>query len=67
MALCEAAAFYKGQGKTLWDVMMDMYEKYGYYVDDIKTVTLKGVEGSQSAIVATMASLSLACVPIRQP
>ena len=47
MALCEAAAYYKGQGKTLWDAMMDMYEKYGYYVDDIKTVTLKGVEGSK--------------------
>lgn len=47
MALCEAAAYYRGQGKTLWDVMMDMYEKYGYYVDDIKTVTLKGVEGSK--------------------
>ena len=29
MALCEAAAYYKGQGKTLWDAMMDMYEKYG--------------------------------------
>ena len=47
MALCEAAAYYKGQGKTLWDAMMDMYEKYVYYVDDIKTVTLKGVEGSK--------------------
>lgn len=47
MALCEAAAYYKGQGKTLCDAMMDMYEKYGYYVDDIKTVTLKGVEGSK--------------------
>ena len=47
MALCEAAAYYKTQGKTLWDAMMDMYEKYGYYVDDIKTVTLKGVEGSK--------------------
>ena len=47
MALCEAAAYYRGQGKTLWDAMMDMYEKYGYYVDDIKTVTLKGVEGSK--------------------
>ncbi len=47
MALCEAAAYYKSQGKTLWDAMMDMYEKYGYYVDDIKTVTLKGVEGSK--------------------
>ncbi len=47
MALCEAAAFYKGQGKTLWDVMMEMYDRYGYYIDDIKTVTLKGVEGSK--------------------
>ncbi len=47
MALCEAAAYYRGQDKTLWDAMMDMYEKYGYYVDDIKTVTLKGVEGSK--------------------
>lgn len=47
MALCEATAYYRGQGKTLWDAMMDMYEKYGYYVDDIKTVTLKGVEGSK--------------------
>lgn len=47
MALCEAAVYYRGQGKTLWDAMMDMYEKYGYYVDDIKTVTLKGVEGSK--------------------
>ena len=40
MALCEAAAYYRGQGKTLWDAMMDMYEKYGYYIDDIKTVRL---------------------------
>lgn len=47
MALCEAAAYYKTKGKTLWDAMMDMYEKYGYFVDDIKTVTLKGVEGSK--------------------
>lgn len=45
MALCEAAAYYKSQGKTLWDAMTDMYEKYGYYKDDIKTITLKGIEG----------------------
>lgn len=45
MALCEAAAFYKTQGKTLWDAMIDMYEKYGYYKEDIKSVTLKGIEG----------------------
>ncbi|MBQ8663088.1 MAG: phospho-sugar mutase [Eubacterium sp.] len=45
MVLCEAAAFYKQQGKTLWDAMIDMYEKYGYYKDDVKSVTLKGIEG----------------------
>ena len=45
MALCEAAAYYKIQGKTLWDAMIDMYEKYGYYKDDIKSITLKGIEG----------------------
>ena len=45
MALAEAAAYYKTQGKTLWDAMIDMYEKYGYYKDDIQSVTLKGIEG----------------------
>ena len=45
MALCEAAAYYKTQGKTLWDAMIDMYEKYGYYKDDIKSITFKGIEG----------------------
>ncbi len=45
MALCEAAAYYKTQGKTLWDAMVDMYERYGYYKDDIKSITLKGIEG----------------------
>lgn len=45
MTLCEAAAYYKTQGKTLWDAMIDMYEKYGYYKDDVKSITLKGIEG----------------------
>ena len=45
MALCEAAAYYKTQGKTLWDAMIDLYEKYGYYKDDIQSITLKGIEG----------------------
>ena len=45
MALCEAAAYYKKQGKTLWDVMLDMYDKYGYYKDDIKSIELAGIEG----------------------
>ena len=45
MALCEAAAYYKTQGKTLWDAMIDMYEKYGYYKDGIQSITLSGKEG----------------------
>lgn len=45
MVLCEAAAYYKTQGKTLWDAMIDLYEKYGYYKDDVKSITLKGIEG----------------------
>ena len=45
MVLCEAAAYYKTQGKTLWDAMLELYEKYGYYKDDVKSITLKGIEG----------------------
>lgn len=44
-ALCEAAAYYKQQGKTLWDAMLDMYEKYGYYKDAVKSIGLSGIEG----------------------
>lgn len=47
MALCEAAAYYKTQGKTLWDAMIDMYEEFGYYKDAIQAVTIKGIEGLQ--------------------
>ena len=45
MALCEAAAYYKIQGKTLWDAMMDMYERYGCYKEDTQSLTLSGIEG----------------------
>ena len=45
MALCEAAAYYKTQGKTLWDAMIEMYEQFGYYKDAIQSVTMKGIEG----------------------
>ncbi len=47
MALCEAAAYYRTQGKTLWDAMIDMYEEFGYYKDAIQAVTMKGIEGLQ--------------------
>ena len=47
MALCEAAAFYKEQGLTLWDEMIAIYEKYGYYKEGAVSITLEGVEGAE--------------------
>ncbi len=44
-ALCEAAAYYKQKGMTLWDAMVAMYEKYGYYKDSVKSLGLSGIEG----------------------
>ena len=45
MALCEAAAFFKTQGKNLWDVMVELYERYGYYRDGVTSIEMKGKEG----------------------
>ncbi|MCD8196244.1 MAG: phospho-sugar mutase [Lachnospiraceae bacterium] len=45
VALCEAACYYKQKGMTLWDAMLAMYEKYGYYKDFVKSIELKGIEG----------------------
>ena len=47
MALCEAAAYYKDQGKTLCDQMICIYDKYGYYKEQLYTVTLKGLDGTE--------------------
>ena len=44
-ALCEAAAYYKQKGMTLWDAMVAMYDKYGYYKDAVKSIGLSGIEG----------------------
>lgn len=44
-SLCEAAAYYKKEGKTLWDVMLELYEHYGYYTESIDTVELAGMDG----------------------
>lgn len=46
MALCEAAAYYKKQGLTLWDQMINIYEKYGYYREGLASITLKGADGA---------------------
>ena len=45
MTLCEAAAYYKTKNMTLWDAMIEMYERYGYYKDHVESITLKGIEG----------------------
>ncbi|WP_026506393.1 phospho-sugar mutase [Butyrivibrio sp. MC2013] len=47
MMLCELAAFYKAQGKTAWDAMIDIYEKYGYYKEGQYSITMKGMEGAK--------------------
>ena len=47
MLLAETAAFYKKQGLTLWDQMINIYEKYGYYRETLVTMTLKGIEGQE--------------------
>ena len=44
--LCEVAAYYKKKNMTLWDAMIEMYEKYGYYKEGITTMTLKGIDGA---------------------
>ncbi len=45
MALCEAAAYYQGKGISLYEQMERIYQKYGYYKEDLVSVTLKGIEG----------------------
>ncbi len=47
MCLCEVAAYCKAMGKTLWDMMLEMYEKYGYFKETQYTITLKGVDGAK--------------------
>lgn len=46
MVLCEAAAYYRSKGLTLWDQMQEIYRKYGYYAEDLESLTLSGTEGS---------------------
>ncbi len=56
MCLCEMAAWCKKHGKTVWDQMLDLYEKYGYFKETQYTITLKGIEGSKQ-IAAIMDKL----------
>lgn len=47
MCLCEMAAWCKKNGRTVWDQMLALYEKYGYYKETQYAITLKGIEGSR--------------------
>lgn len=54
LLICEAAAFYKTQGKTLYDVLLELYAKYGTYLEKLESRTLKGKDGV-AQIAAIMA------------
>lgn len=56
LLLCEMAAYYKKNGMTLYDGVLKLYEKYGYYLDGVKAITLKGLDGVER-IQKIMASL----------
>ena len=47
MMLCEVAAWCKSNGITLWDDMLSLYGKYGYYKEGLETMTLKGMDGAE--------------------
>lgn len=47
MALCEATAFYKNKGWSLWEQMIKIYEKYGYYREGQVSIVLKGADGAE--------------------
>jgi len=47
MLAAELTAFYKAQGKTLYDGLTELYEKYGYYREGITSITLKGIDGTK--------------------
>ena len=47
MLVAEAAAYYRKQGKTLWDVLQEIYAEYGYFAEDEPNIILEGIEGSE--------------------
>lgn len=55
LLICEAAAYYSTQGKTLYDVLVELYEQFGYYLESQQSRTLKGIDGVQQ-ISAIMTS-----------
>ncbi len=60
LMLCEAAAYYHEQGKTLWDVLEELYEKHGFYLDALDNFAFKGVDGADK--IAALVN-DLRCAP----
>lgn len=56
LLLCEAAAYYRSKGLLLWDQMLNIYEKYGYHIEALKTKKVAGV-GGQEKIAQMIAGL----------
>lgn len=65
MMICEMAAYYKAQGKTLSDVLDEIYAEYGYYLDTLDSYTLKGKDGQEriKAIMETLREKGTALMP----
>ncbi len=47
MLVAEAAAYYRKQGKTLWDVLQDIYTRYGFFAEDEPNIVLEGIPGAE--------------------
>ncbi len=47
MLICEMAAYYKSKGMTLYEALIKLYEKYGYYIEDLHSIKLEGIEGKR--------------------
>lgn len=45
LMICEMAAYYSSKGMNLYEAMIDTYNKFGYYKEELKSVTLKGIDG----------------------
>ncbi|AXU54657.1 TPA: phospho-sugar mutase [Clostridioides difficile] len=45
LMICEMAAYYSSKGMNLYEALIDTYNKFGYYKEDLKSVTLKGIDG----------------------
>lgn len=56
MLACELAAVYKDKGMTLYEGLQELYKKYGYYKESLKSITLEGIEG-QEKIQSLLASV----------